>query len=74
MTLIAQLVASKNLRRADSLIFAMLSHGAMQEGHTKIEFSDGSTMNLDDILIEFNNQNCKSLVGRPKVFLFPFCR
>lgn len=73
-TLIDQLVDSPNLRRTDCLFFAILSHGSRDNNMDNVEFRDSSFVPTDKICNRFNNDNCMSLVGKPKVFLFPFCR
>lgn len=72
--LIDQLVESPQLRRTDCLYFAILSHGSFDNNMDHVEFRDSSYVQTIVICNRFNNINCKSLVGKPKVFLFPFCR
>lgn len=72
--LIDQLVKSPELRHTDCLLFAILSHGHVDEGMEHVEFRDGSYERTENIYNKFNNVNCESLIGKPKVFLFPFCR
>lgn len=31
-------------------------------------------MDVEDILSKFSNSNCDRMVGKPKIFIFPFCR
>jgi caspase Dronc len=31
-------------------------------------------MKLDDVMERFQNRNCPHLLGKPKIFIFPFCR
>lgn len=73
-TLIDQLVDSPQLARTDCLFFAILSHGSVDNNMDHVEFRDSSYVRTDMICNRFNNTNCLSLVGKPKVFLFPFCR
>lgn len=72
--LIDQLITSYELRKTDCLLFAILSHGHVDEGMETVEFRDGSFERTENIYNRFNNVNCDSLIGKPKIFLFPFCR
>ena len=62
---------------ADSTIVAIMSHGksgTLEDG-TYIYTKDGrSSLSSEDILRRFNNMNCPLLKGKPKIFLFQFCR
>lgn len=73
-TLMDELISSQYLKQTDSLVFAVLTHGNIQKGKQYIEFTDGSLTTVQDILEKFNNINCKNMVGKPKIFLFPMCR
>ncbi|KAJ6638149.1 Caspase Dronc, partial [Pseudolycoriella hygida] len=72
--LVDELIHSQYLQDTDSLVFAVLTHGEFQKGKQYIEFTDGSLTTVQDILEKFNNINCKNMVGKPKIFLFPMCR
>ena len=53
-----------------------MSHGKggnHNEG-TLIFTSNGSYIPSEDILSRFNNTSCPLLKGKPKIFLFQFCR
>lgn len=61
---------------ADSTIVALMSHGksgTTQEG-TLIYTSDGRSIPSEEILNFFNSRSCPFLQGKPKIFLFQFCR
>lgn len=60
----------RDIRLYDCFVFAVLSHGEQNE----VEFVDGGKLDVEDILIKFNNHHCHYLVGKPKIFIFPFCR
>jgi caspase Dronc len=55
-------------------VLGILTHGSHSEGVTRILFGDMSLMKLDDVMERFQNRNCIHLLGKPKIFLFPFCR
>lgn len=69
-----QLLNSNYTRRTESFVMALLTHGDIKDGKEFVEFSDGAVINLKDILHCFRNTHCSNLVGKPKVFIFPFCR
>jgi hypothetical protein len=55
-------------------VLGILTHGNYHEGVATILFKDRSYVNLDHVMMKFQNNNCVDLVGKPKIFLFPFCR
>lgn len=74
MDLIDLLSVSSQMRKFDCFVLAVLSHGDSNGTVCSVEFKDRESVNIEDILTKFNNLTCKNLVGKPKVFLFPFCR
>ena len=61
---------------ADSTVVAIMSHGkgGNHEQGTMIYTRDCKFLFSEDILCRFNNINCPLLKGKPKIFLFQFCR
>ena len=61
---------------ADSTVVAVMSHGkgGNHEEGTLIYTRDCNFLSSEDILRRFNNINCPLLKGKPKLFLFQFCR
>lgn len=74
MKLLRELVVSEYLTRIDSFFLCIQTHGDLLNGHTIMEFSDGSREYTDVIVSMFSNIDCPALVEKPKVFFFPFCR
>lgn len=72
--LVDQLVVSSHLRTTDCLVFGLLTHGERDYISFNVEFSDLHKMDVEDILAKFSNKNCDRLMGKPKIFIFPFCR
>lgn len=72
--LVDQLVVSSHLRTTDCLVFGLLTHGERDYASFNVEFSDLQKMDVEDILSKFSNSNCDRMVGKPKIFIFPFCR
>lgn len=66
-------VTSPFIRGIDCLVFGLLSHGDEVFGRTTVDFCDDSA-EINDIIAKFSNANCMKLIGKPKIFLFPFCR
>ena len=56
----------------DVCLVCIMSHGA-DDG--KIVTADSKMVNIEaDILDRFKNKHCKTMIGKPKVFLFLACR
>lgn len=72
--IISDLKSSNYLKNIDSFVLCLQTHGDWHEHQTICEFSDAHTIAVDTIIDTFSNVNCNDLVGKPKVFLFPFCR
>ncbi len=62
--------AEENHSFVNMAIVAIMSHG--EKG--KILSTDGRPFSEDWIVKQFNNQNCPSLKGKPKMFIFSACR
>jgi hypothetical protein len=73
-SLMRQLITSDYLKNIDSFIFCIQTHGTLYQNQTIMEFTDGRTSPIEEVINLFSNTNCKSLVNKPKVFFFPFCR
>ncbi|CAL1300493.1 unnamed protein product [Larinioides sclopetarius] len=58
----------------DSCIVYILSHGNQFENLEYIEGTDFGRVFKKDICSMFNNKNCESLIGKPKIFFFQACR
>lgn len=57
-------------RQGDSSFVCLLSHG--EEGF--IFGTDGRKLQLDSVFKLFDNSNCPTLVGKPKIFVIQACR
>ncbi|XP_053690230.1 caspase Dronc [Sabethes cyaneus] len=71
--LIAQLKRSEFLS-AECFAFYVLAHGNHTKGSDKIYLHDNSVLFVEQILEQFNNVNCRKLIGKPKLFFFSICR
>jgi len=56
--------------RHDALVVILLSHGT----ESGIYGTDNIEVDMNDILTQFDNRNCKKLLGKPKVFIVQACR
>ncbi|XP_055383291.1 caspase Dronc [Condylostylus longicornis] len=74
-SLLKKLLDSDYVKNVDSFVMALMSHGEMVDKITdRVEFSDSSTVTVNNILELFRNDTCATLAKKPKVFIFPFCR
>ena len=65
--LIADYSRGEKLMDAEKFIFFLMSHG----NKNGVFGSDGNQLNVErDVLQRFNNRNCRSLRGVPKIFIF----
>ncbi|XP_058834137.1 caspase Dronc [Topomyia yanbarensis] len=71
--LIEQLKASDHLS-TECFAFYVLAHGNHTKGRDKIYLHDNSVLFVEEILVHFNNANCRKLIRKPKLFFFSICR
>lgn len=70
-SLLSWAAQSKQQQGADCLVVILMSHGKQD----LIDGSDGEQLHLvDDVYSLFNNENCPSLQGKPKLFFIQACR
>jgi caspase 2 len=62
--------------RCDSCVVAIMSHGIarINKQDSTIISADGQLLEIDWVLEQFNSENARSLVAKPKVFFFQTCR
>ena len=72
--LVRELKKSEYLKGIDSFIMCIQTHGDLYQNQTIMEFTDGTTTCVDEVVGHFSNVNCENLAHKPKVFFFPFCR
>ncbi|KAK7080920.1 hypothetical protein SK128_000721 [Halocaridina rubra] len=64
----------KNLEKhksVDSCVIIIMSHGRDDKSFYT---SDNEFLNVNDIIERFNNRECEALKGKPKIFIFQYCR
>ena len=55
----------------DAIIIAIMSHGS----HGKVSGNDNKPVVIDEEILQlFDGQNCPSLSGKPKIFIFQACQ
>lgn len=62
---------SEELKTVDSCIVVFMSHG---RDDTSFYTSDNQYLTVHTIVEDFNNRHCPALQGKPKIFIFQFCR
>lgn len=72
--LIRELTKSDHLKGIDSFVMCVQTHGTIDFNKTLMEFSDGATWGVEEVIELFSNRQCEALTNKPKVFFFPFCR
>ena len=62
--------------RYDSCVVAIMSHGIARSNkqNSTIISADGQLLEIDWVLEQFKNEKARSLVAKPKIFLFQTCR
>ena len=63
--------SEKQSRQYDCFVAIILTHGWKQN---LLYGVDNGYVSLDNIISKFNNQNCKELIGKPKLFFIQACR
>lgn len=63
--------SSEELERVDSCVVVFMSHG---RDDTSFFTSDNQHLTVHNIVEDFNNRHCPTLKGKPKIFIFQFCR
>ncbi|XP_065167828.1 caspase-2-like isoform X1 [Atheta coriaria] len=66
---------SPGLDKVDMCVIAIMSHGTgTMDAQTEITGIDNETVTIFDIISYFSKDNCPSLYGKPKIFIFQCCR
>ncbi|KAG7167939.1 caspase-2-like [Homarus americanus] len=59
------------LSQVDSCVVIVMSHG---HDHKSFYTSDNQYLTVNDVVEVFNNKSCPALIGKPKIFIFQYCR
>lgn len=70
-----KLLDSDYCKQTQCFIMILMSHGEMLESQkTYVKFYDNHCEEVKNIMENFSNKNCPTLVKKPKILFFPFCR
>lgn len=77
MRIIRELIDNgEELKEMDCIVVAVMSHGKSgpAKENTLIVTSDLQYISTSWIIDQFDHDNCKALIGKPKIFIFQMCR
>lgn len=69
-----ELLCSKEIQDSECFVMALMTHGYLAYGTQWVSFHDGLRAKINTILQRFDHKNCPYLIGKPKIFILPFCR
>lgn len=72
--LLTELLTLNEVRDTECFVLALMTHGHLTNGVQRVTFSDGSIVDVEEIEKHFYHQNCRNLQGKPKIFIYPYCR
>ncbi|XP_037821484.1 caspase Dronc-like isoform X2 [Lucilia sericata] len=70
--LLEQLLCSDAINGVECFVLSLRSGGRIIDGEQRITFNDGSVVKVEEIQQHFYSQQCKQLVGKPKIFIYPY--
>ncbi|KAH8379887.1 hypothetical protein KR009_007819 [Drosophila setifemur] len=69
-----QVTSSTYVQNTECFVMVLMTHGNRVEEIDKVEFCDGSVVDMHKIKTHFQSNISPNLVHKPKVLIFPFCR
>ncbi|XP_017081131.1 caspase Dronc [Drosophila eugracilis] len=72
--ILKKLTSSEYAQKTECFVMALMTHGSRVRQVDKVEFFDGSVVDMQTIKNHFQANISPFLVHKPKVLLFPFCR
>ncbi|XP_065360667.1 caspase Dronc-like [Calliphora vicina] len=72
LELLDELLSSDNINDIECFVLALRAGGRLIDGVQWTTFNDGSVVKVEDIQKYFYHQRCKQLVGKPKIFIYPY--
>lgn len=72
--LLDELLSLQEIKDTECFVMALMTHGQLLDGVQWITFNDGSVVKVEEIEKRFYHENCAQLVGKPKIFIYPYCR
>lgn len=74
MQLLKKLLTLDEIKDTQCFVLALMTHGHLDGGVQRVTFSDGSVEKVEEIEKLFYHENCRNLIGKPKIFIYPYCR
>ncbi|XP_034656424.1 caspase Dronc [Drosophila subobscura] len=71
---LGKVTSSKYAQQTECFVMVLMTHGERVGEMDKVEFSDGSVVDVQKIKSYFQASVSPYLVHKPKVLIFPFCR
>ncbi|KAH8305269.1 hypothetical protein KR018_009461 [Drosophila ironensis] len=71
---LGQVTSSKYVQETECFVMVLMTHGNRVDEIDKVEFCDGSVVDMQKIKSHFQAHITPYLVQKPKVLIFPFCR
>ncbi|XP_017133879.1 caspase Dronc [Drosophila elegans] len=71
---LGQVTSSSYVQNTECFMMILMTHGNRVDEKDKVEFCDGSVVDMHKIKNHFQANICPYLVHKPKVLFFPFCR
>ena len=68
---VAERFAKKDHREFGAFVFILMSHGGNRDCILGVQ---GRRTSVENLMVEFQERNCPSLKGKPKVFIIQTCR
>ncbi|KAH8345924.1 hypothetical protein KR067_009066 [Drosophila pandora] len=69
-----KVTSSSYARDTECFVMVLMTHGNRVDEVDKVEFHDGSVVDMQKIKNHFQAHISPNLVNKPKVLIFPFCR
>lgn len=69
-----RLLESNYVRETECFVMVLMTHGEREGEIDRVQLSDNTYCNVDDITNLFQSKNCPYLSQKPKVLIYPFCR
>lgn len=63
--------SNEELNSVDSCIVIIMSHGRDEKSFFT---SDNLYLSVNEVVERFSNRECPALKGKPKIFIFQYCR
>jgi len=72
--ILRQVTSSSYVQNTECFVMVLMTHGNRVQEIDKVEFCDGSVVDMQKIKNHFQANISPLLVHKPKVLIFPFCR